>query len=803
MVSSPKLRADLLISPQVAGAETTFVVKDPVTQRFFRFGEVEHFVARQLDGSTPLDIVRQRVEQQFDQPLQTDTLETLVRQLRGCRLLESPEARDLPAGRVRGSLLYLRLKAFDPDRLLGALVPPLRFLFTPGFLALTAVLILFAAGVTIGHWFEISRGVGGLYRFDALLIAWLTVLSVTTAHEFAHGLTCKRFGGEIHEIGFLLIYFQPAFYCNVSDAWLFPRKSSRLWVTFAGAYLEIVVWALATAVWSVVDIDTPLSFIALVIMTTSGIKTLFNLNPLIKLDGYYLLSDYLEIPNLRQKSADYLKMLVTRGWRTTMSRTRELSLRERRIFIVYGLLAGAYSVWLLGLIAVHFGSFLVDRYRGPGFLLFIAFIGLMFQHRISGAVSGLKGRFASPTRSGAPLKRRVLAGGLVIAAIAMLFVPAELRVSGEFRVLPGQHTDVRAQVAGLIEEIYVDEGETVKAGDRVARLAEGDFQAALGQVAAEIVERQARLKMLRAGATLAEVQLARNEFQTALTRQQQLEHQFDEATRMQAGRRSRAESGLTAAETRLQYDQRDLERSRELFRLGLISRTQLDRSEEQARLRDRELESSRADVSILASDSLSQLAGELAVGKKAVEEANGKLRVLLEGSRPELIESVEAEVNRLEVRRRQLAGELRLATITSAAAGVIVTPRLKEKRGAHVAKGDLIAEVHQLDRVAPEIIVSEKEIGDVAAGRHVMLKARAYPEMTFAGTVKAVSPAAVDSDGPERRVFRVIVEMDQKNDLLRPAMTGNAKIDCGTRPLFQLLTRRIARYIRVESWSWW
>src|SRR4029453_9558035 len=111
MLASPKLRADLVISPQVTGTETTFVVKDPAAQRFFRFGEVEHFVARQLDGSTPLDVVRRRVEAQFDRPLQTDTLEGLVDELRRCRLLEAV-ARDHHAGRLGGTLLYLRLKAF-------------------------------------------------------------------------------------------------------------------------------------------------------------------------------------------------------------------------------------------------------------------------------------------------------------------------------------------------------------------------------------------------------------------------------------------------------------------------------------------------------------------------------------------------------------------------------------------------------------------------------------------------------------------------------------------------------------------
>ena len=167
----------------------------------------------------------------------------------------------------------------------------------------------------MSDWNEIVRDLRHLYRFDALVLAWITVLTVTTAHEFAHGLTCKRFGGEVHEIGFLLLYFQPAFYCNVSDAWLFPKKSHRLWVTFAGAYLEIFVWSLATLAWRATEPDTWINFVAMVVMATSGIKSVFNMNPLIKLDGYYLLSDYLEVPNLRQRSTSYLKGIVRRLWR--------------------------------------------------------------------------------------------------------------------------------------------------------------------------------------------------------------------------------------------------------------------------------------------------------------------------------------------------------------------------------------------------------------------------------------------------------------------------------------------------------
>src|SRR5438045_9659583 len=96
-------------------------------------------------------------------------------------------------------------------------------------------------------------------------------------------------------MGCALIFLQPAFYCNVSDGWLFPGKSKRLWVGFAGPYFELFLWSLAVLIWRATEPDTWINFVTLSVMATSGLKTLLNFSPLIKLDGYYLLSDYLEI----------------------------------------------------------------------------------------------------------------------------------------------------------------------------------------------------------------------------------------------------------------------------------------------------------------------------------------------------------------------------------------------------------------------------------------------------------------------------------------------------------------------------
>ena len=221
-IRAAKLRSDLIFSRQGEGEKSGFVIKDPVARRFYRFGEIEHFIAQQLDGATSPETVQQRVAERFGATPSLKTLEEFEARLRTLQLVESDpserKAERKTSGRVGGSLLYMRLKAVDPDHFFSRLVTKVQFLFTPFFIVLSAACILLALRLTVHNWGEISRQLAVMLRFQSLLLAWVVVLLVVTLHEFAHGLTCKHFGGHVNEIGFLLIYFQPAFYCNVSDA---------------------------------------------------------------------------------------------------------------------------------------------------------------------------------------------------------------------------------------------------------------------------------------------------------------------------------------------------------------------------------------------------------------------------------------------------------------------------------------------------------------------------------------------------------------------------------------------------------
>ncbi len=200
MNPQPKLRNDLGASRQERRGGVSFILKDPVRGRFYSFPETEHFIARQLDGATPVDEVRRRAEEKFGTSLSSRALEGFIQNLSRSGLLEGadgkPGRRPAGAGLVRGSLFYLRFKAFDPDRLLSWLVKRLGFLFTPWFVAFSAVTIASAVLVTAFNWEQITRTFIGLNSASALLLAWVMVVLVGMAHEFAHGMSCKRFGAR-------------------------------------------------------------------------------------------------------------------------------------------------------------------------------------------------------------------------------------------------------------------------------------------------------------------------------------------------------------------------------------------------------------------------------------------------------------------------------------------------------------------------------------------------------------------------------------------------------------------------------
>ncbi|MGD0782412.1 MAG: PDZ domain-containing protein, partial [Candidatus Aminicenantales bacterium] len=252
----------------------------------------------------------------------------------------------------QSSVLYLTFKAWDPNKTLAKIDPYLSWLFTPGFVVFSVALFVISAYLLAGDWTRVQSDTAALYSFRGktsydIWVFWFLMLGLGAVHEFGHGLTCKHFGGDVHQMGFMLIYFTPAFFTDTTDIVLFDRTGRRQWVIFAGIWVELVVCGIATIIWSFTVPGSFANDLAYKAMLLSGIQgTLINLNPLIKADGYYALAEYLHVDNLREDSFTFLRAWIRRYIFRHDAELPPTTRRLRHIYGVFGVTAVIYSASL-------------------------------------------------------------------------------------------------------------------------------------------------------------------------------------------------------------------------------------------------------------------------------------------------------------------------------------------------------------------------------------------------------------------------------------------------------------------------
>ncbi|HET9799290.1 MAG TPA: hypothetical protein VFP90_14930, partial [Gemmatimonadaceae bacterium] len=286
---APLLRAEISIIEQTYRGEKSFVVKDLAAQRYFRFGAAEVRVLRAFDGRhTPAEIAALLGEEGVR--LSAAAVDAFARSMANAGFLERAlgERTTLQLERLRaerrerrrpqlfrGELLRMRWSFGDPDTLLSRTLPYLQWMFTRGFVAASVLVFVLYFAILAARWDAFGAALVDTFSWHALtlgnvIVLWLTGALVILIHELGHGYACKHFGGEVRELGFMLIYFQPAFYCNVSDAWSFPERRARLWVTAAGGWIQLVVASVAALVWWAAAPGTLAANVAVAAMLVGG-----------------------------------------------------------------------------------------------------------------------------------------------------------------------------------------------------------------------------------------------------------------------------------------------------------------------------------------------------------------------------------------------------------------------------------------------------------------------------------------------------------------------------------------------------
>jgi putative peptide zinc metalloprotease protein len=492
MSGGPRLRADLVLVEQTYRGEQSFIVKDPTTRKYFRFRPVEIAVMQAFDGErTAAQAAAALVEQGIG--VSVATVGRFAAKLKGMGLFESTlqersvllmerlraqRRNRLDQSPLRGDFLRLRWSLGDPDKFMDRTIPYVRFCFTRGFLVASVVLFLLHLLVLVDKWPEYVGALSDLYLFRAsaadYALFWLVAIVIIVAHELAHGYTCKHYGGKVHEIGAMLFYFEPAFFCNVNDAWTFPERKARLWVTAAGSWIELVLASIAAIVWWLAAPGTLTSDVALTTLLIAGLATMFvNLNPLLPLDGYYALLDWLEVSNLRQRAFAHLRWTINTRWLGLDQPMPPADERERRIFLVYGTLAALYTASIFLLIGSMVFGWLSRTFGALGMLALVAAVWMMsrnarrdFGRDLVEAWRAWRARRAGSRGTG---RRNARYAFGALAAIGLVgLVPWRITVTGPFVVAPSASGVLVAPDSGLVFEVLVREGDLVPAGAPLA-----------------------------------------------------------------------------------------------------------------------------------------------------------------------------------------------------------------------------------------------------------------------------------------------------------------------------------------------
>jgi putative peptide zinc metalloprotease protein len=376
-----------------------------------------------------------------------------------------------------GDLAQITFPAVNPDKFLTWVYKHTSWVYTWWFMLFTLALFGIMAAITIAYWGEIGHDTWQFFNFtqknwsDAAIFYIVAVISMCW-HELGHGHACKHYGGRVPAMGFLLIYLTPAFYTDTTEGDVLASRYQRMVIALAGAWSELYICAVATILWWLSAPETALHSVAYTMMLITGIASvLINFNPLMKLDGYYIMSELLGFADLKENSTAYVSAWVKRYiWKLPVD-VPFVSRRRRPAYVTYALLSGVYSYTVLYLVAAFVGN--VFRRFDPdwAFVPELATAALIFRSRIRTLVNFMKFVYLDK-------KDRVWAWfssrhpwSIGAAAAVVLLLPLwHDTVEGRFVLEPVQTTIVRNVVPGSVTRVYGDEGAQVRAGQPLVEL---------------------------------------------------------------------------------------------------------------------------------------------------------------------------------------------------------------------------------------------------------------------------------------------------------------------------------------------
>lgn len=500
----PCLDPDLIVREDTLNGEPIVGVLKREKRNFFRFTPSQWQIVQLFDGVRSYGEIAELYTEQTGVPIAAEDVQGFAESMEQEDFwYKTPQEKNLAMSqkllnrrsRVAGrkskfNLAHMTFSGWDPDRYLTWLDNAIgNVIYSPWTVLAVVLLFAFEAVVFIAKWSTMGPDILLYYNFTKktfldVVQFYFLFLALGFIHESAHGLTCKHYGGQVHSMGLMFVYLMPAFYVDVTEIWVSATKVQRLATIIAGIWVEMTVCGLAMIVWTnTLPGQWIHDFSYQVILITGIAVIVINLNPLIKLDGYYFLTELIGMPELKEQSTAFLS-----GW--FQSRVLRLPVetpvvpRKRVLFyILYAFISGIYSYTLL-FVVVRLTYNITSKWLAELAVIPAAWLAfLIFRSRLRSlrnVVVRVCERNFGADRPGRA--KRIL---IAVALAVLLFVPFwRDRVAAYYTIEPMRSETLHAAVPGRVSAVLVQEGETVRAGQPLLTMS-SPKAAALHSTAAE------------------------------------------------------------------------------------------------------------------------------------------------------------------------------------------------------------------------------------------------------------------------------------------------------------------------------
>jgi putative peptide zinc metalloprotease protein len=513
----PRLDPELVTREDVLDGEPVVGILQRSKGSFFRFQPPQWQLAQLFDGIRSYDEIAQRFNEEQGGALTAREVEEFATSLDEAGFwFKTPQEKNMAySARLRAergrkanrtskiNFAHISFTAWDPDKYLTWLDGMVgRFIYSRWCVLAVVLLFCFEGLVFAAKWKDFGPDIPLYYNFTHKTFAdfaefWVLLFGLGFIHESAHGLTCKHYGGEVHNMGLMFLYLTPAFFVDVTETWVSATKIQRLATIIAGIWVEMVVCGLAMIVWTNTQPSAFVHDLAYKVILITGLAVIvMNLNPLLKLDGYYFLTELIGIPDLKERSTSFVSAWFQRSILRLPAEVPSVPRRRAPLFLVYAVVSGAYSYMVLFLVirfSYNVGSKFVTEFALiPAGAMAIA----IFRGRLK-SLAGVAQQFWKTHLSGAFwMQPRTL--GTAFVLVIVLFAPVlRDRENAYFVVEASDPVTLHAPVNGKVEAVYVREGDAVRRGQPLLRLSSADVagmtsssQAAIGSARYHAVEAQ-------------------------------------------------------------------------------------------------------------------------------------------------------------------------------------------------------------------------------------------------------------------------------------------------------------------------